>query len=164
MSIAPGWRGTDVIWREEQARRGIKTLQGIGNCTNIMETKEELQKQIKALEDQKKPLEEKLHKIYQQEQTTVEAKLKRCNAGKDKFTTDELIFSATARCECGAGLAYPIGIGIHGCWDCADILLGKAIPAGQEGSKTHSGSMPFAFYEIKSENQPSAYGATTRPK
>jgi hypothetical protein len=38
-------------------------------------------------------------------------------------------------------------------WDCSDILTGRAIPAGQDGSVQHSDVMPFAFYSVKSEEQ-----------
>jgi hypothetical protein len=74
-----------------------------------------------------------------------------------------LIYAATARCPCGAGLAYEKGTGRNGAWDCADILLKKALPLGHEGYKEHTAVLPFVFYEIKSELQPSAHGATTRP-
>lgn len=81
-----------------------------------------------------------------------------------KFTDDELRYSATARCPCGAGLAYPKGVDLRdwrACsWDCADILTGRAVP----GHRTHTDRLPFAFHEIKSELQPSANGASTRPK
>lgn len=80
------------------------------------------------------------------------------------LTDSEIIYAATARCQCGAGLAYPKGIGAHGSWDCSDILTGRAAPKGREDSKLHSDRYPFVFYEIKSENQPSQNGATTRPK
>jgi hypothetical protein len=94
------------------------------------------------------------------------------------FTDDKLIYSAYARCPCGAGLAYPKDPTVRQCrawnpdtpflhwdhWDCSDILTGRAVPKGQERAKTHTGQLPFAFYEIKSENQPSANGANTRVK
>lgn len=79
-----------------------------------------------------------------------------------------MTFAATARCQCGAGLAYdstcvmePFRIPSY--WDCSAILLGDAIPTGQPGAVPHTDKLPFAFYWIKSENQPSAHGATTRP-
>jgi hypothetical protein len=50
------------------------------------------------------------------------------------------------------------------CRDCSDILTGRALMKDPECKVLHSGKMPFAFYEIKSEDQPSANGATTRPK
>lgn len=74
------------------------------------------------------------------------------------------MYSATARCPCGAGLAYILKSDPYkGSWDCSDILLGLAIPQGHEGAKQHTAKLPFVFYGIKSELQPSANGATTRP-
>ena len=86
------------------------------------------------------------------------------------FTDDQLRYAATARCHCGAGLAYaPTDPGVPGSvfkgpseWDCSDILTGRAIERGQAGAVLHDEPAPFAFYEIKSEDQPSARGATTR--
>lgn len=79
----------------------------------------------------------------------------------------QLRYAATARCTCGAGMAYEpggeSGKPIHGYWDCSAILTGTAIPSGQPGAVKHESRLPFAFYEIKSEGQPSAHGATTRP-
>lgn len=78
-----------------------------------------------------------------------------------------LVYAASARCPCGAGLAYEprgeSGRPITGYWDCAEILLGTATPSGAPGALTHTARLPFVFYEIKSERQPSANGATTRP-
>ncbi len=83
---------------------------------------------------------------------------------------ERLIFAAFTRCPCGAGLAYdPADTGegtpFRGpsAWDCSAIILGTAIPDGKPGAVEHTGRLPFAFYEIKSEDQPSAQGATTRP-
>jgi hypothetical protein len=75
------------------------------------------------------------------------------------FTDAELCFAAFARCTCGAGLAYLYKSGMHGRWDCSAILKGDAARG-----TTHDGPFPFAFYSIKSEGQPSAQGATTRPQ
>lgn len=81
--------------------------------------------------------------------------------------TRVLIYAATKRCLCGAGLAYEpggeSGRPIQGYWDCSAILLGEAIPTGEPGSVQHVDRLPFTFYEIKSEQQPSAQGQTTRP-
>lgn len=74
-----------------------------------------------------------------------------------------LVYSAMARCECGAGLAYEPG-NVHGYWDCSAILLGDAIPIGEPGAVTHVDKLPFNYWEVRSENQPSARGRTTRPK
>ena len=89
---------------------------------------------------------------------------------KRYFTDDELIYAATSRCKCGAGLAYApddenpdLPYRGPSAWDCSDILTRRAIPVGAEGHVQHSDVYPFAFYEIKDERQPSAKGATTRP-
>jgi hypothetical protein len=82
------------------------------------------------------------------------------------FTDDELIYAATARCPCGAGMAYWRGCGPYGkdaCWDCSAILKGEAIPFGQPGAVKHEDRLPFVFWNVKSEQQPSADGMTTRP-
>lgn len=71
---------------------------------------------------------------------------------------EQLLYAACTVCPCGAGLAYPPSTaGVHGEWACSRVLLGE-VPAG-DAHPTY----PFAFYEIKSEGQPSANGATTRP-
>lgn len=85
------------------------------------------------------------------------------------WTEDDLTYAATSRCPCGAGLAYgPMCVEPPfkgpSYWDCSDILLGRAIPSGQPGAVEHTAKLPFTFWEIKSENQPSARGATTRPQ
>ncbi len=77
------------------------------------------------------------------------------------FSEDELRFAAGARCECcGAGLAYPkdISVGLKGQWYCSLHLQNKGKP------DCKNSQYPFAFYEIKSDDQPSAMGHTTRPK
>jgi hypothetical protein len=78
------------------------------------------------------------------------------------FTDDELVYAARDRCECGAGLAYPIKTGMHGSWECSDILTLRALQKAEEGSVMHTAPLPFAFYSIKSEKNPSVGGATTR--
>jgi hypothetical protein len=71
---------------------------------------------------------------------------------KDK----DLTYSASARCDCGAGLAY--GGKRPSAWDCSDILTGRAVPSGQPGAVTHSDLYPFVFWKIKSER--SGLGST----
>lgn len=74
-------------------------------------------------------------------------------------TTADLVFAATARCKCGAGFCYPnFTRNQRGQWVCSAILLGTAA-AGSE----HDQAKAFAFWDIKSDQQPSANGATTRP-
>lgn len=75
-----------------------------------------------------------------------------------------LVYAATSRCPCGAGLAYPTDADpFTGAWDCSAILTGAAIPTGQPDAVKHTALLPFIFYAIKSERQPSANGRTTRP-
>lgn len=87
---------------------------------------------------------------------------------RKKPLADRLIYAAYSRCSCGAGLAYDpcfedatsVFVGcLSGCWDCSAILTGVA-----DKAVTHTDKLPFAFYEILSEQQPSAHGATTRPQ
>lgn len=87
---------------------------------------------------------------------------------KAKPLFERMVFASDSRCHCGAGMAYdPVTNGIHGKWECSDIIRyetfddekKKAVKAAE-----HTGAMPFAFYEVKAEGQPSAYGRTTRPK
>ena len=89
------------------------------------------------------------------------ARVRRILSTPDRdVTAADLVFAATARCRCGAGYCYPdFTHDMHGHWFCSACLLGTA-PAGSE----HDCAKPFAFWKIKGENQPSAGGATTRPK
>jgi hypothetical protein len=75
-------------------------------------------------------------------------------------TQDDLIYAAYSRCSCGAGLAYKKNPGPDEMyWDCSAILLGTA-----DRAVKHEAQLPFAFWSLKSELQPSVGGATTRPK
>jgi hypothetical protein len=82
--------------------------------------------------------------------------------GAGHYSLDELTYSAFHRCLCGKGLAYvpeAVRTGkVLGYWDCSGILLGTA-----EIGVTHTDKLPFVFYEIKSEEDNSANGYTTRP-
>lgn len=80
----------------------------------------------------------------------------------------KLTYAATKRCPCGAGLAYgdmtvekdsPYNYPYNGYWDCSAIIDGTA-----DKDAKHTAKLPFQFYEIKSEDQPSADGRTTRPE
>ena len=72
-----------------------------------------------------------------------------------------LVFSAKERCDCGAGLAYDRRAS-HPVWDCSAILLGDALlPSGERGVADHR--TPCSYYEITSERNRAANGATTRP-
>lgn len=79
----------------------------------------------------------------------------------DRRPTDkELLYAASARCQCRAGLAYPLD---HeqarriGAWKCSRVLKGEA-PDG-----THD-EYPWAFYKIREETSiRNSGGITTRP-
>lgn len=82
-----------------------------------------------------------------------------------KYDEADLRFSAVARCRCGAGLAYPKDgsnpdldstMKMASDWFCSKLLTEK-VPEGEHDS------FRFDKYEIKSEDQPSAQGRTTRP-
>jgi len=75
------------------------------------------------------------------------------------YRASDLMWAATARCGCGAGLAYPHNAGMNSAWVCSAVLMGDP---NIRRDITH-GHYPFVFYEIKSDCQPSARGATTRP-
>jgi len=124
---------------------------------------ENLMNQINELEAQLKPLHEKLNEILRNQHEQTENKIGRCLKYQDKFNDDELVYAAYERCNCGAGMAYPKSIGVSGAWYCSDILTGRAIPGKTEGAKEHSSRKSFMYYEIKSENQSSVKGSTTRP-
>lgn len=57
-----------------------------------------------------------------------------------------ITYAKSSRCLCGALLAYKSG---DDCWDCSSILLGDAIPLGQEGSVQHIDRLPFRFWKVK---------------
>ena len=96
----------------------------------------------------------------------VQDRIRRINQGDTSaaFTDDVLVYAAATRCECGAGMAYPTSIGPNGAWHCSDILTFRTATSASLEAKMHTNPLPFAFYSIKSENQPSAHGATTRQK
>lgn len=80
------------------------------------------------------------------------------------YLIDELLWSATARCECGSGLAYHKDAGeiMEGAWRCGAAMM-RALPEPDPKHGTHA-LLPFHMYEIKSEEQPSAGGKNTRPQ
>jgi len=86
-------------------------------------------------------------------------RLEQAERGAGDFTLYDLTFAASFRCVCGAGMAYPDGIGMHGAWYCSSVLRGQAA----QGT-THTPAHSFMFYEVKSETQPSQAGMTTRPQ
>lgn len=103
-----------------------------------------------------------------------EANALRMEEGRQRPLAERLTYAATARCKCGAGLAYDPyqedrpGSPFRGpdAWECSALLLSPTPPTQYTKGMldSHTAPLPFSYYEIKSENQPSACGATTRPK
>jgi len=124
-----------------------------------MTRKEEVVAKLNELEAQMAPLRNELHDIHLKEVEDTDKRIKLAERGKGDFKPEELRYASHVRCECGAGMAYPVNVGFRGAWICSNILLGKA-----STKALHTGSLPFSMYEIKSEDQPSANGATTRPE
>lgn len=84
------------------------------------------------------------------------------------YTEDDLVYAASARCVCGAGLASgPMCIEppftVPSYWDCSAILLGKAAYRGEPEAAIHTDRLPFSMWDIRSEFHPEAEGRTTRP-
>lgn len=80
------------------------------------------------------------------------------------YRDDELEYSARTRCPCGSGLASLRRASFHSSWRCAAIVTGRAPARDVDPFNGKHTDAPFMFHEIKSERQPSAAGATTRPK
>lgn len=119
-----------------------------------MITKEQYEEAIRKQEE----AEEIINAYHKQSADNFEEKWKKFEKGEFAFKDEDLIYSAFARCrKCTSGLAYPKDCGMNHQWTCSDVLKGIGSDNGHE-------AFPFAFYEIKSENQPSAGKATTRPK
>lgn len=102
-----------------------------------------------------------MQEYHRQSMGDFESRWKRFESSQQFFTDEELRYSAGARCWCGAGLAYPKDCGINHQWTCSAVLKGEGKEKDRP-DKRHE-AYPFAFYEIKSEDQPSAEGHTTRP-
>lgn len=98
------------------------------------------------------------------------------------FTDSQLLYAATGRCRCGAGLAYPLdhehSFKIRA-WVCSAVLKGEVeAPATQAlpfGLKPEDVDQPppsavhdafdWAFYKVREETSiRNAGGYTTRPK
>lgn len=107
--------------------------------------------------------------LWQAEELETEARRLRAQAeemrrddARGKPLAERLVYSATARCVCGSGLAYdlaaPAEAARHGCkpWACAAVLLGT------QTDPTHGMMLPLLMREIKEEGDPTLLGQTTR--
>lgn len=118
-----------------------------------MITEEEYQKAV----EQHDAAQRTMNAYHAQKADEFDARWERWKKG-ERFADEDLVYSATNRCTCGSGLAYPKGCGPRHEWTCSDVLTHRV-----NTNEGHA-SLPFSFYEIKSELQPSAHGATTRPE
>jgi hypothetical protein len=107
--------------------------------------------QYQKAKEQKDGAQDIINQYFKEKQLKFDERMKK----NPIFTDDELIYSATARCPCGHGLAYPKDCGVHHYWDCSAILKGIAQP-----DIKHTAQLPFMFYDIKSESD---YRGSTRP-
>lgn len=106
------------------------------------------------------------------QQLREQARIERMEEGRKRPLAERLRYAAYARCKCGAGLAYDpfqadnTDSPFRGPtdWECSAVLLRRNNPVDSPPPGPHEPPLPFVFYEIKSEDQPSARGATTRPR
>jgi len=117
------------------------------------------EEQLRAAVDAGKEAERELSRRWTLEAEAIDLRVRRVLNGDASaaFKPADLRFAAYERCGCGAGFAYPIGCGTKGSWHCSATLRGTA-----SREMVHSAPLPFSLYEIKSEDQPSANGSTTR--
>lgn len=105
----------------------------------------------------KKAAEEIINAYGKQSIENFRARWERFDKHNEVFTDSELVYAAIARCKkCGAGMAHPKDCDPWHQWTCSSVLKGIGTDKGHE-------ALPFSMYEVKSEEQPSANGATTRP-
>ena len=73
------------------------------------------------------------------------------------LTDEDLLYAATVRCRCGAGLAYPLDHEIgYGAWVCSAALKGADV--GDHDS------LPWSMYKVREETSINNTGGhTTRP-
>jgi len=81
----------------------------------------------------------------------------------ERFQDEHLLYAATARCRCGAGLAYPIDTQAAlelRAWCCSAVLKGD-VPPDQSGDHD---ALPFTFYKVREETSINNIGGySTRP-
>jgi len=82
--------------------------------------------------------------------------------GGPGFTPAELVYASHTRCRCGAGMAYPKGIGGRGMWQCSSVLERSPSERAAKGRDLHTEAMPFVFWSVHAERNDGT-GPTTRP-
>lgn len=116
------------------------------------------EEQFQAAAKAKDEAQEVINTYFKQKRECFDERYKRFEARKEFFAEEELLYAARTRCPCGHGLAYPKNCANpHHHWECSAMLKGV-----QDNTIMHSERYPFSMYSIKSEDQPSAEGQTTR--
>lgn len=95
---------------------------------------------------------------------------------RPKLSDRELLYAATSRCRCGAGLAYPLDHGLAqklGAWVCSSVLKGdvEALASdqtmaafGNSGPPGEHDGLPWTFFKVREETSINNHGGhTTRP-
>ena len=105
-------------------------------------------------------VEERRRQRYVKSSTEAAERIAKADHGNGDFKDEELVYAAHSRCDCGAGMAYPEHVGMHGAWHCSAILKGQA-----SREVPHTAPMPFAFWSVRSESQLARNNGyvTTRP-
>ena len=90
-------------------------------------------------------------------------------ADRPRLTDHDLLYAATARCRCGAGLAHPLDHDLAielRAWVCSVVLKGDPVEIDLEdhdSSEDHD-ALEFAFFKVREETSVNnAGGYTTRP-
>lgn len=73
------------------------------------------------------------------------------------LTQSDLVYAASARCFCGARLAYNRNLRAHRVWMCSALLLEE-----EEPETKHTDPLPYAKYKILSELQTGEERKTTQ--
>lgn len=106
------------------------------------------QEQYDEARKQRDAAEQVINAFHTQKGEAFKGRWKAFEARTRFFTEDELRYSQSVLCPCGHGLAYPKNCPPFHQWDCSAILKGI-----EDTAVKHTDSLPFAFYEIKSEEQ-----------
>lgn len=118
------------------------------------------EEQYNAAIAQKKEAEKTIHQYHKEQQDAFDQRWQKFLRGEDRFTDEELVYSALARCKkCDSGLAYPKDCGPFHQWSCSAVLKGE----NKDLLADHD-QLPFQFWEVKSEKENSVGKATTRPQ
>lgn len=116
---------------------------------------EEEYKKASRLKDE---CEETMRAYHAQQDDIRNERYKEFLTGKAPYKDEELFYSRNSLCPCGHGLAYVEKCGSNQrYWDCSAILKGIA-----DENVEHVGQLPFAFYDVKGEQEINGVKQTTR--